>query len=40
MATEGTPPKNDGKVRSYLLRTEFYRTTFSLVRRGPAESSR
>ena len=33
-ATEGTPPKNDGKVRSYLLRAEFYRTTFSLLRRG------
>ena len=34
MATEETPPKNDGKARSYLLRTGFYRTTFSLVRRG------
>jgi glyoxylase-like metal-dependent hydrolase (beta-lactamase superfamily II) len=34
MASEGTPPKNDGKARSYLLRTEFYRTTFSLMRRG------
>jgi glyoxylase-like metal-dependent hydrolase (beta-lactamase superfamily II) len=34
MATGGTPPKNDGKIRSYLLRAEFYRTLFSLARRG------
>jgi glyoxylase-like metal-dependent hydrolase (beta-lactamase superfamily II) len=34
MATTGTAPKNDGKVRSYLLRPEFYRTLFSLARRG------
>jgi glyoxylase-like metal-dependent hydrolase (beta-lactamase superfamily II) len=34
MATKGTPPKNDGKARSYLLRVEFYRTLFSLARRG------
>ena len=29
-----TPGKNDGKARSYLLRMEFYRTLFSLARRG------
>jgi glyoxylase-like metal-dependent hydrolase (beta-lactamase superfamily II) len=34
MATEAAAPKNDGKVRSYLLRAEFYRTLFSLTRRG------
>ncbi len=26
--------KNDGKITSYLLRAEFYRTFFSLARRG------
>ena len=26
--------KNDGKITSYLFRAEFYRTTFSLLRRG------
>jgi glyoxylase-like metal-dependent hydrolase (beta-lactamase superfamily II) len=34
MATTAAAPKNDGKIRSYLLRAEFYRTLFSLVRRG------
>jgi glyoxylase-like metal-dependent hydrolase (beta-lactamase superfamily II) len=34
MATSGTSPKNDGRARSYLLRVEFYRTLFSLARRG------
>jgi glyoxylase-like metal-dependent hydrolase (beta-lactamase superfamily II) len=34
MASEGTPPNNDGKARSYLLRAEFYRTLLSLARRG------
>jgi glyoxylase-like metal-dependent hydrolase (beta-lactamase superfamily II) len=34
MATQGTPPRNDGKARSYLLRPEFYRTLLSLARRG------
>jgi glyoxylase-like metal-dependent hydrolase (beta-lactamase superfamily II) len=29
-----TPPKNDGKASSYLLRVDFYRTLFSLARRG------
>ena len=28
--------KNDGKVTSYLLRAAFYRTSFSLLRRGAA----
>ena len=28
------PGKNDGKVTSYLLRPAFYRTAFSLLRRG------
>lgn len=28
------PGKNDGKIRSYLLRAEFYRTLVSLMRRG------
>jgi len=34
MAREGSAPSNDGKARSYLLRAEFYRTLFSLARRG------
>jgi glyoxylase-like metal-dependent hydrolase (beta-lactamase superfamily II) len=34
MATQGTAPRNDGKATSYLLRAEFYRTLFSLARRG------
>jgi glyoxylase-like metal-dependent hydrolase (beta-lactamase superfamily II) len=34
MARSGKASRNDGKVRSYLLRTEFYRTLFSLARRG------
>jgi glyoxylase-like metal-dependent hydrolase (beta-lactamase superfamily II) len=34
MARSGKAPKNDGKTRSYLLRAEFYRTLFSLARRG------
>jgi glyoxylase-like metal-dependent hydrolase (beta-lactamase superfamily II) len=34
MATSGKATKTDGKVRSYLLRSEFYRTLFSLARRG------
>jgi glyoxylase-like metal-dependent hydrolase (beta-lactamase superfamily II) len=33
-ATSGAAPKNDGRVRSYLLRAEFWRTTISLARRG------
>lgn len=28
------PRKNDGNIAAYLLRAEFYRTAFSLVRRG------
>jgi len=36
VAKGATPGKNDGKARSYLLRVEFYRTLFSLVRRGAA----
>jgi glyoxylase-like metal-dependent hydrolase (beta-lactamase superfamily II) len=34
MATSGKATKTDGRVRSYLLRSEFYRTLFSLARRG------
>jgi glyoxylase-like metal-dependent hydrolase (beta-lactamase superfamily II) len=34
VARTGRPGKNDGKVTSYLLRAEFYKTTFSLIRRG------
>jgi glyoxylase-like metal-dependent hydrolase (beta-lactamase superfamily II) len=34
VAQGAKPGKNDGKVRSYLLRVEFYRTLFSLARRG------
>ncbi len=30
----GKAGKHDGKVTSYLLRAAFYRTTFSLLRRG------
>jgi glyoxylase-like metal-dependent hydrolase (beta-lactamase superfamily II) len=34
MASTGTASGTDGKVRAYLLRAEFYRTLFSLARRG------
>ena len=34
VAKGAKPGKNDGKVRSYVLRVEFYRTLFSLARRG------
>jgi glyoxylase-like metal-dependent hydrolase (beta-lactamase superfamily II) len=34
VAKGATPGKNDGKASSYLLRVEFYRTLFSLARRG------
>jgi glyoxylase-like metal-dependent hydrolase (beta-lactamase superfamily II) len=34
MATSGKATKTDGRFRSYLLRSEFYRTLFSLARRG------
>jgi len=34
VAKGAKPGKNDGKVRTYLLRVEFYRTLFSLTRRG------
>lgn len=34
VAKGAKPGKNDGKARSYLLRVEFYRTLFSLTRRG------
>ena len=34
MARTGTATRTDGKVRTYLLRAEFYRTLFSLARRG------
>jgi len=33
-ARTGKAGKNDGKITSYLLRAAFYRTTFSLLRRG------
>lgn len=33
-ARTGKTPKNDGKTAPYLLRAEFYRTLFSLLRRG------
>jgi glyoxylase-like metal-dependent hydrolase (beta-lactamase superfamily II) len=33
-ARTGKSVRNDGRVRSYLLRAEFYRTLFSLARRG------
>jgi glyoxylase-like metal-dependent hydrolase (beta-lactamase superfamily II) len=34
VAKGAKPGKNDGKASSYLLRVEFYRTLFSLTRRG------
>lgn len=34
VAKGAAPAKNDGKATSYLLRVEFYRTLFSLARRG------
>jgi glyoxylase-like metal-dependent hydrolase (beta-lactamase superfamily II) len=34
VATGAKPGKNDGKASAYLLRVEFYRTLFSLTRRG------
>jgi glyoxylase-like metal-dependent hydrolase (beta-lactamase superfamily II) len=34
VAKGAKPGRNDGKARSYLLRVEFYRTLFSLARRG------
>jgi glyoxylase-like metal-dependent hydrolase (beta-lactamase superfamily II) len=34
MARSGKATRTDGKVRTYLLRAEFYRTLFSLARRG------
>jgi glyoxylase-like metal-dependent hydrolase (beta-lactamase superfamily II) len=34
VAKGAKPGKNDGKATSYLLRAEFYRTVFSLLRRG------
>jgi glyoxylase-like metal-dependent hydrolase (beta-lactamase superfamily II) len=34
VAKGAKPPKNDGKATAYLLRLEFYRTLFSLARRG------
>lgn len=34
VAKGAKPGRNDGNVRSYLLRVEFYRTLFSLARRG------
>jgi len=33
-AKSGKTGKNDGRATSYLLRAEFYRTLFSLARRG------
>ena len=33
-ARTGRPGKNDGSALSYLLKAQFYRTTFSLARRG------
>lgn len=33
-ARTGKTGKNDGSIASYLLRAEFYRTLFSLARRG------
>ena len=33
-ARTGQAGKHDGKITSYLLRAAFYRTTFSLLRRG------
>jgi glyoxylase-like metal-dependent hydrolase (beta-lactamase superfamily II) len=34
VAKGAMPAKNDGRASSYLLRVEFYRTLFSLARRG------
>jgi len=34
VAKGAKPGKNDGRATSYLLRAEFYRTLFSLTRRG------
>ena len=34
MARSGKATRTDGSVRTYLLRAEFYRTLFSLARRG------
>jgi len=34
VARGGKPGKNDGRATSYLLRVEFYRTLFTLMRRG------
>jgi glyoxylase-like metal-dependent hydrolase (beta-lactamase superfamily II) len=34
VAKGASPSKNDGKTSAYLLRAEFYRTAFSLLRRG------
>ena len=34
VAKGAKPQKNDGKASRYLLRVEFYRTLFSLARRG------
>jgi glyoxylase-like metal-dependent hydrolase (beta-lactamase superfamily II) len=34
VAKGAKPAKNDGRASSYLLRAEFYRTLFSLARRG------
>jgi glyoxylase-like metal-dependent hydrolase (beta-lactamase superfamily II) len=34
LAKGAKPGRNDGRTRSYLLRVEFYRTLFSLARRG------
>jgi glyoxylase-like metal-dependent hydrolase (beta-lactamase superfamily II) len=34
VAKGATPPKNDGSMLRYLFRPEFYRTSFSLARRG------
>jgi len=36
VAKGAKPPKNDGKATAYLLRAEFYRTLFGLLRRGGA----
>jgi glyoxylase-like metal-dependent hydrolase (beta-lactamase superfamily II) len=34
VATGAKPGRNDGRATAYLLRAEFYRTLFSLARRG------
>jgi glyoxylase-like metal-dependent hydrolase (beta-lactamase superfamily II) len=34
VAKGGKPRKNDGKITSYVFRAEFYRTAYSLLRRG------